>query len=108
MRTLSDFFIVFFIVFCLLLLGGLPFEVDEATIRNFFKECGEIAEIRFGEDKTTGDFKGCVCVCVCVCVYIYIYTQRERERERERAREREKERSALAKTKSLAPSKVAA
>ena len=38
--------------------GGLPFDVDEQTIRTFFQDCGEISEIRWGEDKRTGDFKG--------------------------------------------------
>jgi hypothetical protein len=32
--------------------------IHACIYRSFFAECGEISEIRWGEDKTTGDFKG--------------------------------------------------
>jgi len=38
--------------------GNLSFNIDEETLRASFAECGEISEIRFSEDKETGDFKG--------------------------------------------------
>lgn len=41
-------------VFC----GNLSFNIDEETLRAAFAECGEIKEIRFAEDRDTGEFKG--------------------------------------------------
>ena len=38
--------------------GGLPFDVDEARLKEVFGPCGPIACIRWGEDRETGDFKG--------------------------------------------------
>jgi RNA-binding proteins (RRM domain) len=38
--------------------GNLSWNIDEETLRSSFAECGEISEIRFAEDKETGDFKG--------------------------------------------------
>jgi nucleolin len=38
--------------------GNLSFNIDEDTIRETFKDCGEISNIRFAEDKETGQFKG--------------------------------------------------
>jgi len=38
--------------------GNLSFNVDEETLREAFKDCGEITSIRFVEDKATGEFKG--------------------------------------------------
>lgn len=38
--------------------GNLSFNIDEETLRDAFKDCGEIASIRFAEDKETGQFKG--------------------------------------------------
>ena len=38
--------------------GNLSFNIDEETLREAFKECGEITSVRFAEDKTTGEFKG--------------------------------------------------
>ena len=38
--------------------GNLSFNVDEETLRETFKDCGEITSIRFAADKATGEFKG--------------------------------------------------
>ncbi len=38
--------------------GNLSFNIDEDTIRETFKDCGEISNVRFAEDKETGQFKG--------------------------------------------------
>jgi nucleolin len=38
--------------------GGLAFDIDEEKLRAHFGSCGSINTIRWGEDKTTGDFKG--------------------------------------------------
>ena len=38
--------------------GNLSFHIDEDTIRDTFKDCGEITAVRFAEDKETGQFKG--------------------------------------------------
>ena len=38
--------------------GNLSWQIDEETLRSAFADCGEIAQIRFAEDKETGDFKG--------------------------------------------------
>lgn len=42
-------------VFC----GNLSFQIDEETIRAFFKDCGDINEVFWLEDKESGKFKGC-------------------------------------------------
>jgi len=41
-------------IFC----GNLPWSIDEDAIKAVFKECGEIAAVRWGQDRETGDFKG--------------------------------------------------
>lgn len=41
-------------IFC----GNLPWSVDEDVIKETFKGCGEVANIRWGQDRETGDFKG--------------------------------------------------
>jgi nucleolin len=38
--------------------GNLSFHIDEDTLREAFSSCGEIASIRFAEDRETGAFKG--------------------------------------------------
>jgi RNA recognition motif-containing protein len=38
--------------------GNLSFHIDEDTLRQAFSSCGEIASIRFAEDRETGAFKG--------------------------------------------------
>lgn len=38
--------------------GNLSFHIDEDTVRDTFKDCGEISNIRFAEDRETGQFKG--------------------------------------------------
>jgi len=38
--------------------GNMSFHIDEDTVRETFKDCGEIANIRFAEDRETGAFKG--------------------------------------------------
>ena len=38
--------------------GNLSFNIDEDTVRETFKDCGEISMIRFAEDRETGQFKG--------------------------------------------------
>jgi nucleolin len=39
--------------------GNLSFNVTEEAVHEFFKECGAISNIRWLEDKETGQFKGC-------------------------------------------------
>jgi hypothetical protein len=39
-------------------IGNLAWEIDEDTLRDTFKDCGEITQIRFSMDRETGDFKG--------------------------------------------------
>jgi len=41
-------------VFC----GNLSFQIDEDSLKDFFKGCGEVKQIRWGTDKESGDFKG--------------------------------------------------
>ena len=38
--------------------GNLSFSIDEDTLREAFASCGEIASVRFAEDRETGAFKG--------------------------------------------------
>jgi len=38
--------------------GNLSFQIDEDTLREAFGECGEITQVRFAEDRETGQFKG--------------------------------------------------
>jgi len=38
--------------------GNLSFQIDEDTLREAFGECGEITQVRFAEDRDTGQFKG--------------------------------------------------
>jgi len=42
-----------------LFLGNLSWDIDDDSIREFFKECGELIDIFWLEDKETGRFKGC-------------------------------------------------
>merc|ERR1719330_2281705 len=38
--------------------GNLSWQIDEDTLKEAFADCGEISQIRFAEDRETGDFKG--------------------------------------------------
>lgn len=38
--------------------GNLAWDVDEDGIRDAFKDCGTITQVRFSTDKETGEFKG--------------------------------------------------
>lgn len=38
--------------------GNLSFQIDEDSLRDAFKDCGEISMVRFATDRETGDFKG--------------------------------------------------
>ena len=38
--------------------GNLAWDVDEDSLRDAFKDCGEITQVRFSTDRETGDFKG--------------------------------------------------
>jgi len=38
--------------------GNLSFNIDEETLKEAFADCGEITQVRFAEDKETGQFKG--------------------------------------------------
>jgi nucleolin len=40
-------------------MGNLSFDIDEEVCKKFFKDCGEVANIRWLTDRDTGDFKGC-------------------------------------------------
>ena len=42
-----------------LFMGNLSFDIDEEVVKKFFKDCGEIANIRWLTDRDSGDFKGC-------------------------------------------------
>jgi len=39
-------------------LGNLPFDVDEATIYEFFKDCGQITDLYWVHDRKTNEFYG--------------------------------------------------
>jgi nucleolin len=41
-------------IFC----GNLPYDINDDTMKSFFKDCGSVTAIRWLTDKTTGDFKG--------------------------------------------------
>ena len=38
--------------------GNLSWDIDEETLKKAFADCGTVSQIRWGEDKETGDFKG--------------------------------------------------
>lgn len=38
--------------------GNLSWDIDEDTLRDAFKDCGTITQVRFSTDRETGDFKG--------------------------------------------------
>jgi nucleolin len=42
--------------------GQLSYTIDEESVREFFKDCGEISAIRWLNDRETGEFKGCAFV----------------------------------------------
>jgi len=42
--------------------GKLSYDIDEETMRDTFKDCGDIKEIRWLNDRETGQFKGCAFV----------------------------------------------
>ena len=39
-------------------IGNLSYDIDEATVKEAFKSCGEVTNVRWGMDRETGDFKG--------------------------------------------------
>jgi nucleolin len=39
-------------------IGNLAWDIDEDTLREAFKDCGTISQVRFATDRETGDFKG--------------------------------------------------
>lgn len=39
--------------------GNLSFNIDDAAMTEFTKECGEVSSIRWLSDRETGNFKGC-------------------------------------------------
>lgn len=43
---------------CTVFVGNLSFQIDEDTLREAFAECGEITNVRFAEDRETGEFRG--------------------------------------------------
>jgi nucleolin len=43
------------LIFC----GNLSYEIDDTIIADFFKDCGELAKIRWLTHVDSGDFKGC-------------------------------------------------
>ena len=43
---------------CTVFVGNLSWNIDEDSLREAFSACGEITQIRFAEDKETGEFKG--------------------------------------------------
>lgn len=40
-------------------LGNLSYDIDDDQTKAFFKDCGEIAKIRWISNRDTGEFKGC-------------------------------------------------
>lgn len=44
---------------CTVFLGNLSYDIDDDSTKEFFKDCGEIANIRWLTDRETGAFKGC-------------------------------------------------
>ncbi len=38
--------------------GNLSWQIDEASLREAFASCGEIIDVRFAEDRETGEFRG--------------------------------------------------
>ncbi|OEU18529.1 RNA-binding domain-containing protein, partial [Fragilariopsis cylindrus CCMP1102] len=38
--------------------GNLSWDIDEDSLREAFKGCGTITQVRFSTDRETGDFKG--------------------------------------------------
>ena len=38
--------------------GNLSWDIDEDSLRDAFKDCGTITQVRFSTDRETGDFKG--------------------------------------------------
>jgi len=40
-------------------LGNLSYDIDDSHIKNLFADCGEIKEIRWLNDRETGEFKRC-------------------------------------------------
>ena len=38
--------------------GNLSYDIDEAAVKEAFKSCGEVTNVRWGMDRETGDFKG--------------------------------------------------
>ncbi|KAL8100560.1 hypothetical protein AgCh_032712 [Apium graveolens] len=41
-----------------LFMGNLSFRIEESDVIEFFKDAGEVAEVRFTMDRETGDFRG--------------------------------------------------
>lgn len=39
--------------------GNLSWDIDDDTIKEFFKDCGTINDVYWLEDRSTGKFKGC-------------------------------------------------
>jgi len=39
--------------------GNLSFDIDDGAMRDFAKDCGDVASIRWLSDRETGNFKGC-------------------------------------------------
>lgn len=44
---------------CKLFIGNLSYEMDDDTIVDFFKDCGEMVGLRWLTHKDTGEFRGC-------------------------------------------------
>lgn len=39
-------------------IGNVPWSIDDDMTKEFFKDCGDVQEIFWIEDKETGKFKG--------------------------------------------------
>jgi len=39
--------------------GNLSMEINDDVVRDLFKDCGEIKDVRWVSDKATGEFKRC-------------------------------------------------
>lgn len=39
--------------------GNLNFNIDDDAMRDFFKDCGEVGQIRWLTDRDSGEFRGC-------------------------------------------------
>ena len=52
-------------------LGNLSYDIDDDSLKEAFKHCGEITDIHWLTDKSSGKFFGKVLRLSCICVVIF-------------------------------------